>query len=315
MYNYKQYLLAKFNNSILIRYEKMCDALQKLLCMPVCIAGLHTTFKNAVSGIEKDIRNVTPRCVLEYSGVQLDVNACTANQAIVGMQGSNASGTFGKYARQYRRLPLNASFNMAIVLSDAAEAMRMSEYLSMLSFVFPHCKGDEHTPSTMIFGNNVNTQHDNDKNDYNLSSSLTLNMQILEPITMRDAFVDIDDQDDEEEVTEGEFDSQEFPLQGVGVQMPDGSWDLTEYGEVIKDAEGNPILDDDGNPLIGNYVDNGWYRLHHHIKLVTLDATGVLDNTSLFYDRPSGYEVKDAPEEVKQEIAQMIHCQQDKPQC
>jgi hypothetical protein len=53
-----------------------------------------------------------------------------------------------------------------------------------------------------------------------------------------------------------------FPLAGVGVQNPDGTWNETPYGELIVDANGEPILDDNGNKQYGHFIANGWYRLH-----------------------------------------------------
>lgn len=250
MYTFNDYLLAKYNNSILERFEGLCDKLNELLCMPTVIVGLHTGYKNAVSGVEKDIKQITPRCVLSFNGFNVDRNACTSIQTVTPILSVNDQGNYGNNALPYRRLPLNASFNCTIVVSDPATAIRMSEYISMLSFVFPLAHGDEHTSSTLIFSESVSIDHDDAKNDYNITSSLTVNMQVLEPMGTA-------------------IDDSNWPLAGVGIQRPDGSWDETPKGEPVIDPEtGEPVIDPEtGRPLIGNYVEDGWYRLHIRVHI------------------------------------------------
>lgn len=276
MYSFNQYLLAKHQNSILVRFEQMCNALQQMLDMPVMIAGLHTGYKNAVSGVERELKNITPRCVLAYSGLDMDRNACTSIQASVAMQSVNDKGIFGENVVQYRRLPLNARFNLAIVMDEPALAIRMTEYLAMLSFVFPVIVGDEHTKSTVIVQETSNIDVDRDKNNVNINGSLVLNMQVLEPMTLS-------------------FEDAQYPLAGVGVPMPDGTFNETLQGEPILDSDGNPIIGEDGKLLIGNYVEDGWYRLRVNVELHDharwqdcLESTG----DPAKWTRPAGAESK-----------------------
>lgn len=274
MYSYNDYLLAKANNSILERFEGLCDELRKLLCMPTAIAGLHSSYKHAVSGIERHIKDIVPRCVLTYSGLSLDKNACTSTQMGTSMRAVGPGGKYDDYVLPYRRLPLTAQFNLVVTTSNPAEAIRLTEYISMLSFAFPLCNGDEHTKSTMICSESLSIDYVQDKNLYNVSGSLQLNMQILEPMTIADE------------------DNILYPLVGIGTQLPDGSWSDVSYGDIIKDEQGNPILGEDGKPLVGTYVEDGWYRLHQSIRVHAHRMWDeCLENpATITWERPAGAE-------------------------
>jgi hypothetical protein len=273
LYNFEQYKLAKYDNSVITRYEKLCNYLQSLLGMPVMIAGLHIGFKNAISGIERELRNINPRCVLTTSGVSLDTSAVTSNQEYAVVRSVNDQGVYGSNELPYRRLPLEASFSGTIVMSDAEQALRMQEYLMMLAYNIPQVPGDEHTKSTLIVEPSSNIDLDKDKNEYNVSFSVRLNMQVIEPMR-------------------GAIDDTAYRLVGTGTLLPNGTYDEdTPYGEVIykqaTDADGKPIYDDngkpvyetddkgnkipltddDGNVLTGDYVEGGWWRLHTRVHV------------------------------------------------
>lgn len=276
MYSFNEYLLAKYNNSILDRFERLCNALTTMLSMPVVIAGLHTKFKNAVSGVERDLKDICPRCILTFNGIAMDKNACTSVQASVGMVSANETGNIGDNVIEFRRLPLNAAFSVAIVANDPALAIRLTEYIAMLSFEFPQIPGDEHTVSTLIFNESTSIDNDNDKANYIVNTSLTVNMQILEPMTLP-------------------MDDSQYPLVGVGIKRPDGSWDETPKGDIVTNPDtGEPVIDPDtGEPLIGTYVSDGWYRLHirFHVHSHAPWHECLESDTAIDYDRPSGAEI------------------------
>lgn len=281
MYTYVQYLQTKINNSLLERLENFVSYMTEMLGMPTIIVGLHGKFKNAVSGKEQDIRNITPRCVLTWSGLKMDKQCLTAPNASTGIVSTDEHGNVKEHVLPYRRLPLQASFKLACVFGDVAEAIRMSEYLAILAMQVPVCKGDEHTKSTIILEDAFNVELQPDSNDVTLSGNVDLNMQILIPL-------------------ETAKDATEYPLAGVGVLMPDGHWDETPYGEPILDEEGKPVLDEDGNPLYGDFIGDGWYRLHHNIKVHPHRIQDKCDcgKESMFV-RPAGAEQKTSEAQQK----------------
>lgn len=249
MYTYQQFLQTKISNSLLMRYEGMLDDLQKLLCMPAAIVGLHKAFKHAVSGQEQNIREVTPRCVLTINDSNLDSSCLTNPQIMTAILSADSLGNVDEHMLPYRRMPITTSFKCDIVLGDIAEGIRVMQYVAMLAMDMPTCKGDEHLDSTILFEDNFKVEQHDGSNDVTVSGNLTLNTQLIIPTQICDD------------------DGQQYPLIGVGVQMPDGTWNETPAGEYVKDADGNLVLDADGNPIIGNFVENGWYRLHHHVTV------------------------------------------------
>ena len=273
LYKFSQYKNAKYDNSIITRFEQMCNYFQDLLGMPVMIAGLHVGFKNAISGVERELRNINPRCVLTIGGLSLDTSAVTSNQEYAIVRSVNDVGVYGSNELPYRRLPLEESFSGTIVMSDAEQAIRMQEYIMMLAFEVPQIPGDEHTRSTFIVDPSSNIDHDTDKNEYRVSFSAKLNMQIIEPMT-------------------SPIDDKAYRLVGTGTLLPDGTYDEdTPDGQIIYkqkvgpdgkpiigpdgkpvyevDSNGKkiPVTDDDGNILRGSYVYGGWYRLHTRIHV------------------------------------------------
>lgn len=249
MYTISQYRQTKLNNSVLIRVENIVDALQQMLEMPCAVVGLHEKFKHAASGQEKDIRDITPRCILTWSGCSLDSQALTSfDQATTFVSTNPETGVVGKNVIPFRRLPMNIQFKVDIVLDNVEDALRYMEYVTMLAMQIPVVNGDEHTKTTLKFEDNWNIDCNTDKGDTDLSGSLTANCQILVPQSCA-------------------VDDFEYKLAGVGVLMSDGTWNETPKGEPILDDEGNPVLDDEGNPMIGDFVADGWYRLRHNIHI------------------------------------------------
>jgi hypothetical protein len=242
MYTFKSYLQNKVSNSYIERFENLCNALEAWLGMPTVILGLHTAIKHRVSGKEQDIKQVTPRCVLNWQGISIDRGAMTSVQSSAPFTSADSDGNVDRHILEYRRMPSEASFNMQIVLDNADMAIRCTEYLAVLAMMIPLCDGDEHCKSTVIIGESASIDNEENSNDILVSTSLKLNMQVLEPLTLATT------------------DSQ-VPMNGVGVLMPDGTWNLTPKGELIKDANGQPILDSNGNMQYGTYVEPGWYRL------------------------------------------------------
>lgn len=248
MYTYKEFLKLKISNSLLLRYEGMCDELQRLLNMPVAIVGMHLAFKHAVSGVEQDIRQVTPRCILTIDGNSLDSQALTNPQVCMNIISADETGDVAKHALPYRRMPMTTDFKVAIVLGDVSEAMLMTQYLALLAMEMPLSSGDEHLRSTILFDDSATFEISQDSNDVVVNTNLKLNSQIIVPM-------------------ENALNDEAYPLAGVGIRNPDGSWNETPYGEPVVDDDGNPVLDDEGNPVIGNFIQDGWYRLHHHVKI------------------------------------------------
>jgi len=274
MYTYKQFLQTKITNSLLMRYEGMCDELQKLLCMPVAIVGLHRAFKHAVSGQEQNIRDVTPRCILTINDSNLDSGSLTNPQTMTGVLSADEQGNVAEHLLPYRRMPITTSFKCDVVLGDVAEGIRMTQYLAMLAMDMPLAKGDEHLKSTILFDDNYRTEMHPDNNDITVSGSMSLNTQIIIPTEIC-----------------GD-DGTVYPLIGVGVQMPDGTWNETPAGEYVRDAEGNIMYDDDDEPIIGNFIQEGWYRLHHHVTVHEHRINDECPGSCETICKPSGAEVR-----------------------
>lgn len=271
MYTYKEFLKLKISNSLLLRYEGMCNELQRLLCMPVAIVGLHRAFKHAVSGVEQDIRQVTPRCILTINGNSLDSGALTNPQVTTRIISADETGEVAKHPLPYRRMPITTDFKVDIVLGDVSEAILMTQYIAMLSMEMPLSMGDEHLRSTILFDIDANYELQQDSNDVTVNTSLKLNSQIIIPMNKA-------------------VNDEVFKLAGVGVLMPDGSWDETPYGQPILDEDGNPVLDDDGNPMIGDFVQDGWYRLHHNVYVHNHKINEDCDEAKVCISRSAGAE-------------------------
>jgi hypothetical protein len=96
-----------------------------------------------------------------------------------------------------------------------------------MALEIPQCPGDEFTNSTIIIDESVSAKNEYEQsNDYIVNFGLTLNCQIPQPMSLT---LDSDAQ---------------YPLAGVGIQRPDGTWDETPQGELIfkRDADSNILI-------------------------------------------------------------------------
>jgi hypothetical protein len=215
--------------------------------MPVVIIGLNTALQHNTSDIEDQIAKQTPRCMLSWSGVQVDKNALTATQTKTNFETFNENGLLDNLVLEYRRLPLDFSFGCTFVFDSISDAMLMAEYVAMLSIEIPVIDGDLHTRSTLIFSETSNVVNDVEKNDVAISNSLRVNMQIVEPTVI---------------ATE---DLSKYLLNNVGKPNDDGTFDETKLAD-------NAELDADGRPIDKTgFTENANSRLNIRTKVTTPD--------------------------------------------
>jgi hypothetical protein len=103
-------------------------------------------------------------------------------QASTTFDAFNQRGELTDIGAPYVTMPFDVSFDMTIVFDNIDNAIRMAEYLSVLSIIAPTCTGDDYTESIVEFSTSSPVKNDLEKQQFQLTNSVKLYVRLVEPV-------------------------------------------------------------------------------------------------------------------------------------
>jgi hypothetical protein len=182
VFKFSEYMASKPDSHLIDRVTNFAIFMREILDMPVLIVGWQSSYKNDILDKDKTLRESVPRCVLTLNSTETNRDDVTSLQASTTHDAFNDKGVLKELGAPYVTLPFDVSFQMTIVCDNIDRAIRLSEYLSVLSIISPTCPGDDFTESIVEFATQSSVKNDLEKQKFELSNDVKLHVRLVEPV-------------------------------------------------------------------------------------------------------------------------------------